>query len=404
MTAILSLDARTLVVANLMMSVAILMLLLITRFGLGRAGHRLNLWIGGECVFLSSRLIYPLTWTTDAGDWKSLMPRCIPPLIITGLLIHVLGLRQAQGRVNGSRTLLLTGLLVLVVCAAALSLDDDLLMDVFMGSLAATWAWTLLETLSLVSTSWGARGLAALATIVMTSNLLLLASGQGHFHNLLNSAGLLIEMLVMLVSTTCFLLWVQEELRKDLSEIAVTDALTGVLNRHGLLPWLEIKLAQAKMDGHPLSIALCDLDHFKKVNDEHGHAAGDEVLRRFAHGARATLRRNDRFGRWGGEEFLFVLPDTALSDAERIVDRLREMRPAAHQRERGGASHVVTFSAGVACSSENNGAISIDDLLEKADRRMYLAKQRRDCIVAVDAPSPVATDGLTLVSALHALE
>lgn len=162
------------------------------------------------------------------------------------------------------------------------------------------------------------------------------------------------------------------------------DPLTGLYNRQHLQGRLEAERERAQAGGHRFCVALIDLDHFKHINDRHGHAMGDHVLITFARQAQAVLRETDTIGRWGGEEFLIMLPDTKPVDKAGIaLRRLREgLRRIPVSEE--APQMRVTFSAGVAEWAQGE---SIDQLLDRADKALYEAKrQGRDR--AVQAPAP----------------
>ena len=152
------------------------------------------------------------------------------------------------------------------------------------------------------------------------------------------------------------------------------DALTGLLNRRAILSQLGGTMSGARRHGHPLSVAMVDLDNFKQINDTHGHAAGDEVLIAAVRAMRTHLRAEDALGRLGGEEFLVVLPDT------------HDGAPPARGREaargggrRAGAGGRVTCSVGVATWSGETP----DVLLRRADEALYAAKDAgRDRVIA----------------------
>jgi diguanylate cyclase (GGDEF)-like protein len=110
---------------------------------------------------------------------------------------------------------------------------------------------------------------------------------------------------------------------KRIEELAELDELTGSFNRRCIMRMLDDEIARAHRSQTPCSIALIDLDRFKRINDSYGHPTGDEVLRTFAITVFANIRNFDRFGRYGGEEFLLVLPDTLGDSAANILDRLR---------------------------------------------------------------------------------
>jgi len=152
----------------------------------------------------------------------------------------------------------------------------------------------------------------------------------------------------------------REELLGQVQEMARHDQLTGLPNRRALEEQLPRAMARARRCRLPLSVAILDIDHFKDYNDTHGHLAGDEVLRACAKAWDSSLRGEDTIVRFGGEEFLILLPDTPAEEAGEIVERLRAKTPMGQ-----------TCSAGLASW---DFAESIDDLLGRADKALYLAK------------------------------
>lgn len=154
--------------------------------------------------------------------------------------------------------------------------------------------------------------------------------------------------------------------------LATHDELTGLPNRRAMLDALAVETArQARMASKPsLSLVLIDLDHFKRINDEFGHGVGDTVLRGFAERAGAGLRATDLLARWGGEEFLLMLPATSAAQALRCVQRLRE-RLQTEPLLRLPTGSQVTFSAGISLCA---GAADLDHAIERADQAMYRAK------------------------------
>jgi diguanylate cyclase (GGDEF)-like protein/PAS domain S-box-containing protein len=152
----------------------------------------------------------------------------------------------------------------------------------------------------------------------------------------------------------------REELLGKVQELARHDSLTGLPNRRALEEQLPREMARARRGRSPLCVAIIDIDHFKNYNDSHGHLAGDEVLRACARAWDGELRGEDTIVRFGGEEFLVLLPDTPPEEAAEIVERLRMTTPLGQ-----------TCSAGLACWDFTE---SIDDLLGRADQALYLAK------------------------------
>jgi diguanylate cyclase (GGDEF)-like protein/PAS domain S-box-containing protein len=152
----------------------------------------------------------------------------------------------------------------------------------------------------------------------------------------------------------------REELLEKVQDMARHDSLTGLPNRRALEEQLPQAMARARRCRSPFSVAILDIDHFKDYNDTHGHLAGDEVLRACARAWDSSLRGEDTIVRFGGEEFLVLLPDTEPEQAAEIVERLRLKTPMGQ-----------SCSAGLACWDY---AESIDDLLGRADKALYLAK------------------------------
>lgn len=161
-----------------------------------------------------------------------------------------------------------------------------------------------------------------------------------------------------------------EDARSVAEAAANTDALTGLPNRRHTLAFLERALVGARENGAPLAVAIFDIDHFKRINDVHGHGIGDEVIRRVAHRAKAVLREEDMVGRFGGEEFVCILQRSSAQAAELVAERVRQAI------EGGGRSTdnvpPATVSIGVAVYADEAG---VEELLQRADEALYIAKR-----------------------------
>jgi diguanylate cyclase (GGDEF)-like protein len=166
---------------------------------------------------------------------------------------------------------------------------------------------------------------------------------------------------------------------KRIEELAELDELTGSFNRRCIMRLLDDEIVRAQRSKSPCSVALIDLDWFKRINDSYGHQTGDEVLRTFAITIFANIRNNDKFGRYGGEEFLLVLPDTPHQAAMQIVDRLRQI-VATLDWSAFSDGLSVTISAGVATLGSTETA---EALLARADSALYAAKERGRNRIAV---------------------
>ncbi len=168
-----------------------------------------------------------------------------------------------------------------------------------------------------------------------------------------------------------FLASVLTEYQHHLIQLATEDPLTRLLNRRGLADALAVSLATASRQGFSTSAIMIDIDHFKKVNDNFGHDTGDQVIRLTADTLTRMARASDVIARIGGEEYLLILPHTALESAQVLAERIRstiDEHPIQVHRQ----TIHITVSLGVACVE---GAVNLDELTEAADRAMYLAKR-----------------------------
>jgi diguanylate cyclase (GGDEF)-like protein/PAS domain S-box-containing protein len=165
----------------------------------------------------------------------------------------------------------------------------------------------------------------------------------------------------------------REQLLGEVQDLARHDALTGLPNRRALSELLPREMARVRRSRSPLCVAIVDIDHFKVYNDTHGHLSGDDLLREAAIAWDSALRAADEIVRFGGEEFLVLLPDTAMEQACEVVERLREATPRGQ-----------TCSAGLAIW---DFVESTDDLLSRADKALYLAKAGGRNQLA-EAPTP----------------
>lgn len=179
--------------------------------------------------------------------------------------------------------------------------------------------------------------------------------------------------------------------REQLNEMATTDALTGLLNRRAFMALLRQAQARAQRSAEPFSVILADLDKFKRVNDTWGHEAGDDVLKETSARLRKTLRQQDALCRWGGEEFLVLLPGTEGNGAMVVAEKCRESMQAIPM-DMHGNGYTQTASFGVATYSNQE---AIGRLIGRADAALYQAKEngRNRCELAGIGITPVRTAG-----------
>ena len=188
------------------------------------------------------------------------------------------------------------------------------------------------------------------------------------------SATYLLSFAISFFWTTGFVLMVSHRLRNDLMEIATIDVLTRIPNRRATQAFLEKELSRAKRHQGEFSILLIDIDDFKLVNDRWGHAVGDEVLARTASLFQSMIRKQDLVGRWGGEEFLFIVPGRC--DAGMLAERIRSEIARTEYRQ-GNAMFHITVSIGIACADQTSLG---DEILKNADDALYKAKLTKDTV------------------------
>jgi diguanylate cyclase (GGDEF)-like protein len=169
--------------------------------------------------------------------------------------------------------------------------------------------------------------------------------------------------------------------------LATRDSLTGLPNRRALYDRARAELSRAARENGTVSVILADLDHFKGINDQFGHAAGDEALRRVAEVLQANRREYDYTGRWGGEEFLVILPGASLSQAALVAERIRASMEAISLQPAGGEALPLRSSMGVASASPASRPLGLDELLLQADDALYRAKASGRNRVCVHEPS-----------------
>lgn len=177
--------------------------------------------------------------------------------------------------------------------------------------------------------------------------------------------------------------------QQDLRELAIKDPLTGLLNRRGFAEYANNLIALAHRENQLMSLAVIDLDHFKQINDLHGHDAGDEVLRQLAEQMHQGFRQTDVLGRLGGEEFVVLLPGSDAVGSSMCLDNLRQQVANLPIQVSAELQLNVTFSAGIA--TLNDTINSVEDLTKLADEALYRAKDAgRDKVWHVDDDRPIA--------------
>src|SRR5512139_2735428 len=193
------------------------------------------------------------------------------------------------------------------------------------------------------------------------------------------SATFLLAFAITIFWSTGFILMVSQRLHNDLVEMATMDSLTRIPNRRATEAFLERELARIQRSLDEFSVLLIDIDNFKHVNDNWGHAMGDEVLAQTAAIFQSMIRKQDWVGRWGGEEFLMIVPDP--SGMESLAERVR-CEVAQARFGQGESSFGITVSIGMTCA---RGAVQIDEILRNADLALYRAKETRNTVSMLES-------------------
>ena len=308
-----------------------------------------------------------------------------------GTLLMYLGLRALAGRPARPQPYAI-GLAVLMLAIAWFSMVMDhygVRTLIVSGVNAVAFGACAIVALEASPRRFGGRFTAVVFMLSVLLSLARLVSTLSSFDadnsllepNLMQKAYLTIYPLCLLGAILGFIMMINERLREILEDLAAHDAMTGAFVRSAFLTRLDSELARARRHDRPFALLMFDLDEFKRINDEHGHMAGDKVIVDFASRITRLLRKQDMLCRYGGEEFVLLLPETSLADGALVAERIRRNVTEAH--------HDVspyTVSIGVAAAN-GKAANDANVLLEAADHALYQAKRggRNRVEVAADA-------------------
>jgi diguanylate cyclase (GGDEF)-like protein len=256
------------------------------------------------------------------------------------------------------------------------------------GDGAVLYMWPVLWT----AYFYGRRGAIAIVAwigLVHGVSLLAMPAGQGNADRWVD----VVVSVIVVAAVTCYLSERNQRLVNELVAEARVDPLTGLLNRRGLQERMAVEVARMLRDGSGMAAVMFDIDHFKRVNDLHGHEVGDRVLAWIGSLLRHEVRGADMAARSGGEEFVVVLPGADVEEAHAFAERVRATVERCTgndgRRDHGLPEGVaLTISAGVAASDRETG----EALVESADRALYAAKRggRNRTVVAAE-PAPVSS-------------
>jgi diguanylate cyclase (GGDEF)-like protein len=393
-------DPITLLLVLIPFGLMTLVMLCLSYAGISKSNAPLHWWVAGD-LFLAAYRGVPLLQAGVLDERFSALWVLSPTLtfLLNGLLLQLAMTAHTRalatlwqgptGRLQQMRELLALPLLQTAGCLVLL--HSSWLLPWFFLMLALSVARQLQLTWPLHTRfrgAWGlifGQGVIVLFHIWNASNLSLnpippLAFDEPDMFSL---PALCIDFLVSFLFTLSFALCLQEQLRQQITQLSITDALTGALNRRGAAPILLREWAKASSERYPMAVAMIDLDHFKSINDQFGHALGDSALQAFANTVERLKRQSDVFVRWGGEEFLLVFPRTDLQQAQAFMRRLRE---ALHtQQPEPELPFKVSFSAGLADLESAGKRDDFEGLLRVVDKALYRAKQQRGGVEVVEA-------------------
>ena len=352
--------------------------------------HSVRLWVAGEVLGLLARTMTLAQQAAPgqapiAGAETRIFAALNGPLFIAVAVLHALAVRSTMKRSDGSAAI--AGSFAAVAACSAITVaipGGRLGVSLTLAGLLACSVWT-----AAIALPWRKRFRGALL-ISVSMGMFALMESTGLLMMLLAPASgdrlapqppalvLVVDMLASLMFTMGFLMAQFELLHHRIQHLSVTDPLTGALNRRGFLQRMEA------LGDAPVSLAILDLDHFKRINDTLGHSRGDEALTGFVRRLQEVTRATDVLGRWGGEEFVLLMPATDADGARLLAERARAAVAGAPL---AAGLPQVTVSAGLATGAPA-AAGWIDELLARADGSLYRAKERRDCVVAWQDAAP----------------
>ena len=227
--------------------------------------------------------------------------------------------------------------------------------------------------------------LSAVASVLLTLLWHVVAGWQFSRHSFIVAALVPVPIASLCAGYTLKLIVALEVAMRRLEELAMTDSLTGVRNRRCFMQVASLEFERATRHNRPMAIVLIDVDHFKRINDRHGHQSGDQSLIEIARACQQTLRKTDLLARFGGEEFIVLLPETGQREAVRLAERMRSAVASEVRLPGSGRPGEVTISLGAVALSRSTP--SLDVLIQAADQALYDAKRAgRDRVHTMPAP------------------
>jgi diguanylate cyclase (GGDEF)-like protein len=318
--------------------------------------------LGGSVLALATGLVWKAARTLDAKP---------APLVLVLLGMVVVGLASA---IPGTRNF--TSLLSMAISAVYLYATVTTLWFGRQERLPARWPIIVFTAVH------------ATVLLIGAYSTLSGSTGPDQIPSVFSFFGLIhFEHNIYVLGTAVFILALVKERSEAASKMAAhIDPLTGIANRGAFMESAERVVERCRRESAPVSVMMFDLDQFKAVNDTHGHAVGDAVIRKFCEVTSAALRPNDVFGRIGGEEFAVVLPGSSI---EAAYVRANRIRASFSENCRVIGDHQVNTTVSSGVSVTMNGEQTLSALLEYSDIALYRAKtQGRNCVITANLPKP----------------
>jgi diguanylate cyclase (GGDEF)-like protein len=167
----------------------------------------------------------------------------------------------------------------------------------------------------------------------------------------------------------------RKEMEKELKKLATTDPLTGAKNRRSFMQLFQQEITRFQRYRKPFALLILDIDHFKVINDTYGHAVGDNVLKKLVIESEVIVRESDVFARWGGEEFIILLPESDVHQASTVAERLRNQLSKTEMSSKDGTLIRYTVSIGMRVVEKDETDITTKDIIREADEALYMAKK-----------------------------
>lgn len=384
------LDLNSIILSSIGLTFSLVLVLLI--FGAYQRKTPISHWVRGLLLLDTGLAIYFIPQVTDNHAHHSVYVATAATIIALGMSMYVNGIRMLRGyRVYRYRSLLVMTTLLAsnAIMINMHATDKSLLLS---NLLVLAWVFSygsrslighgkdfITQIFWLCCSLFGAISLMLgymFIEVALSDELTLNTFAEWRVHPFMTIATMLV-----ITTVTCLLLLVMNiRTQTGLQAIATLDSLTGVLNRRGLQDAANRMQAVSQRIALPMAMLIVDLDYFKKVNDVYGHLVGDAVLKSCATTIRSALRGGDVIGRYGGEEFCILLPNTGEQEALVLAERIRrtiETTPAsiAGIESMSHDSHAIKCTVSVGSVSSETVGYVLDEMFAAADQNLYRAKQ-----------------------------